>query len=210
MATTHIIGSTEAEAAELGQQTVDHARIAAAVREILFAVGEDPDRDGLVGTPDRVARMYAELLCGQDEDPEEYLGVTFDHSHDEMIVLRDIPIYSMCEHHLMPFFGTAIVGYIPNENIVGLSKLARVVDHLARRFQVQERLTCQIADTIERVLNPVGVAVMLEAEHLCMTMRGIKKPGSQMVTTVTRGAFRDNPATRSEFFEVARSGRSRA
>ena len=210
MATTHIIGSTEAEAVELGQKTVDHARIAAAVREILFAVGEDPDRDGLVGTPDRVARMYAELLCGHDEDPDEYLGVTFDHSHDEMIVLRDIPTYSMCEHHLMPFFGTSTIGYIPNENIVGLSKLARVVDHLARRFQVQERLACQIADTIERVLNPVGVAVMLEAEHLCMTMRGIKKPGSQMVTTVTRGAFRDNPATRSEFFEVARSGRSRA
>ena len=147
--------------------------------------------------------MYVELLSGVDGDPDDHLDVSFEHGHDEMIVLRDIPFYSICEHHMLPFFGTATVGYIPNEKIVGLSKLARVVEHLARRLQVQERLACQIADAIERVIDPVGVAVMLEAEHLCMTMRGVKKPGSRMVTTVTRGAFRDNPATRQEFFDSA-------
>ncbi len=153
--------------------------------------------------------MYAELLWGGDGDPDDHLDVTFEHGHDEMVVLRDIPFYSICEHHMLPFFGTATVGYIPNEEIVGLSKLARVVEHLARRLQVQERLACQIADAIERVIDPVGVAVMIEAEHLCMTMRGVKKPGSRMVTTVTRGAFRDNPATRQEFFDSA-NGHHRA
>ncbi len=186
-----------------GGEGFDHQRVVGAIRELLAAVGEDPDRDGLRDTPDRVARMYEELLSGFDGDPDDHLGVTFKHGHDEMIVLRDIPFYSMCEHHILPFFGTATVGYIPNERIVGLSKLARVVEHLARRLQVQESLACEIADAIERVIDPVGVAVMLEAEHLCMTMRGVKKPGSRMVTTVTRGPFRDNPATRQEFFDSA-------
>ncbi len=185
---------------------IDHERVIRAVRELLVAVGEDPDRDGLRETPARVARMYEELLQGAGADPDEHLDVTFDHPHDEMIVLRGIPFYSICEHHLAPFFGTASVGYIPGERIVGLSKLARVVEHWSRRLQVQERLACAIADTIERALAPVGVAVKLEAEHLCMTMRGVKKPGSRMVTTVTRGAFRANPATRKEFFDVANGG----
>lgn len=192
-----------------GREGFDHQRAVNAVRELLTAVGEDPDRDGLRDTPERVACMYAELLWGGDGDPDDHLDVTFEHGHDEMVVLRDIPFYSICEHHMLPFFGTATVGYIPNEEIVGLSKLARVVEHLARRLQVQERLACQIADAIERVIDPVGVAVMIEAEHLCMTMRGVKKPGSRMVTTVTRGAFRDNPATRQEFFDSA-NGHHRA
>ena len=179
-----------------------HARIEAAVREILDAVGEDPNRDGLRDTPARVARLYDELLDGHEHDPDEHLEVTFDHAHDEMVVVRDIQFHSMCEHHLMPFFGTVSVGYLPNERIVGLSKLARVVEHLARRLQVQERFACQIADAIGRVLDPAGVAVMVEAEHLCMTMRGVRKPGSRMVTTVTRGAFRNNPATRTEFLHA--------
>ncbi len=185
-----------------GTPPTDRERIAAAIREILIAIGEDPDRDGLVKTPARVARMYEELFAGLSGEPDEYLETTFEHAHDEMIVLRDIPFYSICEHHLLPFFGRAAVGYIPNERIVGLSKLARVVEHLARRPQVQERLTCQVADRIEQVLDPVGVAVTIEAEHTCMTMRGVKKPGSQMVTSVTRGAFRNNPATRAEFFDA--------
>ena len=185
-----------------GTPPTDRERIAAAIREILIAIGEDPDRDGLVKTPARVARMYEELFAGLSGEPDEYLETTFEHAHDEMIVVRDVPFYSICEHHLLPFFGRAAVGYIPNERIVGLSKLARVVEHLARRPQVQERLTCQVADHIEQVLDPVGVAVTIEAEHTCMTMRGVKKPGSQMVTSVTRGAFRNNPATRAEFFDA--------
>ncbi len=185
---------------------MDEPRIAAAVREILLAVGEDPDRDGLADTPARVARMYTELFVGLASPPDPYLNTTFDHAHDEMVVVRDIPFYSMCEHHLLPFFGTATVGYIPNERIVGLSKLARVVEHLARRPQVQERLTCEIADCIESVLDPAGTAVTLAAEHTCMTMRGVKKPGSRMVTSITRGVFRTNPATRAEFFNAASNG----
>lgn len=185
-----------------GALRTDRERIAAAIREILIAIGEDPDRDGLVKTPARVARMYEELFAGLSGEPDEYLETTFEHAHDEMIVVRDIPFYSVCEHHLLPFFGRAAIGYIPNERIVGLSKLARVVEHLARRPQVQERLTCLVADHIEQVLDPVGVAVTIEAEHTCMTMRGVKKPGSRMVTSVTRGAFRDNPATRAEFFDA--------
>ena len=179
-----------------------HARIEAAVREILAAVGEDPSRDGLRDTPARVARMYDELLNGHLTDPDEHLEVTFDHAHDEMVVVKDIQFQSLCEHHLLPFFGTVAVGYLPSERIVGLSKLARVVEHLARRLQVQEQFACQIADAIERVLDTGGVAVMVEAEHLCMTMRGVRKPGSRMVTTVTRGAFRNNPATRAEFLHA--------
>jgi GTP cyclohydrolase I len=179
--------------------------ISDAVRDLLIGIGEDPTRDGLRETPKRVARMYSELFSGLDEDPEAVLTMTFDESHDEMIVLRDVPFYSMCEHHLLPFFGSADIGYIPGDTIVGLSKLARALDILSRRPQVQERLTCEVADLVERALEPVGVAVRIQAEHLCMTMRGIKRPGSKMVTTVTRGAFRDNYATRAEFFDsVAR------
>ncbi len=179
-----------------------HARIEAAVREILDAVGEDPDRDGLRDTPSRVARMYDELLDGHENDPDKHLEVTFEHVHDEMVVVRNIQFHSMCEHHLMPFFGTVAVGYLPDERIVGLSKLARVVEHLARRLQVQERFAYQIADAIGRVLEPAGVAVMVEAEHLCMTMRGVKKPGGNVVTSAMRGLFRQRAATRAEFLTL--------
>ena len=179
---------------------VDQSRVAEAVRSILEAIGEDPGRDGLKGTPDRVARMYAEVFSGLQSDPVEELSVLFEAGHDEMIMIRDVPLYSMCEHHLIPFVGVAHVAYVPNVQgqITGLSKLARVVDVLARRPQVQERLTTQIADAIEKALDPRGVLVVLEAEHLCMSMRGIQKPGSQTVTSAVRGLFRDNDATRSE------------
>jgi GTP cyclohydrolase IA len=185
----------------------DNNQIADAVRTILGAIGEDPDRDGLKDTPERVARMYAEVFGGLKEDPGVVLSTTFDQPHDEMIIVRDIPFYSMCEHHLMPFAGRADVAYIPSDRVVGLSKIARLVDILSRRPQIQERLTCLIADYIEDVLEPRGVAARVEAEHMCMTMRGIKKPGSVMVTTVTRGAFRSNDATRAEFFSVIGSRR---
>ena len=179
---------------------VDHERIVAAVRTILEAIGEDPSRDGLVRTPERVAEMYEELFGGERGDPAEVLDVVFDAGHDEMIMVRDMVLQGMCEHHLIPFIGRAHVAYIPNENgqITGLSKLARLVDMLSRRPQVQERLTTQIADTIERALEPRGVLVVLEAEHLCMSMRGVRKPGSQTVTSAVRGIFRNHPATRAE------------
>ena len=185
----------------------NHQEIADAVSTILTAIGEDPTREGLRDTPARVARMYAEVFSGLEEDPAAVLSTTFNQPHDEMIVVRDIPFYSMCEHHLMPFTGRADVAYIPRDCVVGLSKLARLVDILSRRPQIQERLTCEIADNIEQVLDPRGVAVRIQAEHLCMTMRGIKKPGSIMMTTVTRGAFRNNPATRAEFFSLIANGR---
>lgn len=184
----------------------NHSEIADAVSTILTAIGEDPTREGLQGTPARVARMYAEIFSGLEEDPAAVLSTTFNQPHDEMIVVRDIPFHSMCEHHLMPFTGRADVAYIPRDRVVGLSKLARLVDILSRRPQIQERLTCEIADNIEQVLDPRGVAVRIQAEHLCMTMRGIKKPGSVMMTTVTRGAFRENPATRAEFFSLIANG----
>lgn len=184
----------------------DNHEIAKAVSTILAAIGEDPTRDGLRDTPARVARMYAEVFSGLAEDPAAVLSTTFDQPHDEMIVVRDIPFYSMCEHHLMPFSGRADVAYIPRDRVVGLSKLARLVDILSRRPQIQERLTCQIADNIEQVLEPRGVAVRIEAEHMCMTMRGIKKPGSVMMTTVTRGSFRENASTRAEFFSLINNG----
>lgn len=184
---------------------VDQARVAAAVREMLLAIGEDPERDGLRDTPARVGRMYEELFEGLRIDPREYLKVSFDVPHDEMVILRDIPFYSICEHHLMPFHGICAVGYIPDGRIVGLSKLARLVDAFARRPQVQEQLTGQIADTLMEALEPDGVAVVIEAEHLCMTQRGARKPGSRMVTSATRGAFRKNDVTRSEFLALVRS-----
>ncbi len=179
---------------------MDIPKIERAVREILEAIGEDPDRDGLVDTPSRVARFYAEALSGLDAPPAEHLSVQFDSDYDEMVMVRDIPFYSLCEHHLVPFMGRAHVGYIPNKEgrITGLSKLARLVDSHARRLQVQERMTVQIADELERALEPRGVLVVVEAEHLCMSMRGVHKPGTKTVTSAVRGIFRSNPATRSE------------
>ncbi|MDW3220668.1 MAG: GTP cyclohydrolase I FolE [Acidimicrobiales bacterium] len=179
---------------------VDQPRIAAAVREILEAIGEDPTRDGLLDTPDRVARMYAEVCAGLHQDPAEHLMKTFEAGHDEMVMVRDIPLYSLCEHHLIPFLGKAHVAYIPNETgrVTGLSKLARLVDGYAKRPQVQERLTRQVADAIEHQLAPSGVLVVIEAEHLCMSMRGVRKPGSSTVTSSVTGIFRDNVATRAE------------
>jgi GTP cyclohydrolase I len=179
---------------------IDQPRIEAAVREILAAIGEDPARDGLLNTPSRVARMYAEVCAGLHEDPAEHLKVVFEAGHDEMVMVRDIPLYSLCEHHLVPFIGKAHVAYIPNEDgkITGLSKLARVVDGYARRPQVQERLTVQVADALDDVLEPRGVMVVIEAEHLCMSMRGVKKAGSSTVTSAVRGLFRQNPSTRQE------------
>ncbi len=180
--------------------SVDQARIIAAVREILTAIGEDPDRDGLLDTPARVARMYAETCSGLHEDPTRHLKVTFDANHDEMIMVRDISMFSMCEHHLVPFFGRAHVAYIPNTDgrVTGLSKLARLVDGYSRRPQVQERLTAQIADAIETTLDPRAVLVVIEAEHMCMEMRGIKKTGASTVTSAVRGLFRDDVAARAE------------
>ena len=179
---------------------VDEPRIEAAVREILAAIGEDPNRDGLLDTPARVARMYAKICEGLHHDPASHLTRQFEADHDEMILVRDIPLYSLCEHHLIPFLGKAHVGYIPNKDgcITGLSKLARVVEGYARMPQVQERLTTQIADAIEVALNPRGVLVVVEAEHLCMSMRGIRKPGANTVTSAVRGLFRTDIATRAE------------
>ncbi|MDQ2825375.1 MAG: GTP cyclohydrolase I FolE [Actinomycetota bacterium] len=178
----------------------DKARIERAVREILEAIGEDPDREGLLRTPERVADMYAEIFAGLSEDQADHLSVTFAADHDEMVMVKDVPLYSMCEHHLAPFVGRAHVAYVPNANgrITGLSKLARLVDSYARRLQVQERLTSQIADEIDAKLAPRGVLVVIEAEHLCMSMRGVRKPGTTTVTSAVRGLFRSNPATRAE------------
>jgi GTP cyclohydrolase I len=183
-----------------GRPGVDQARVEAAVRELLLAVGEDPDRPGLQETPARVARAYAETFAGLGQDPADVLATTFDEDHDELVLVRDIPMYSTCEHHLVPFHGAAHLGYIPGEDgrVTGLSKLARLVDLYARRPQVQERMTRQIADAMVEGLKPRGVLVVVEAEHLCMAMRGIRKPGSRTMTSAVRGIFRDNPATRSE------------
>jgi GTP cyclohydrolase I len=187
-----------------GAPGVDAQRIERAVRDILEAIGEDPDREGLRDTPARVARAYAELFAGLRVDPKSYLKVSFGVPHDEMVILKDIPFYSVCEHHLMPFHGVCAVGYIPDGRVVGLSKLARLVEAYARRPQMQELLTGQIADTLMEVLEPDGVAVVIQAEHLCMTQRGAKKPGSRMVTSATRGAFRKNDVTRAEFLALVR------
>ena len=178
---------------------VDHERAAAAVRELLLAVGEDPDRPGLRDTPARVARSYAETFAGLWQDPAEILATTFDEGHQEMVLVKDIPMYSTCEHHLVPFHGVAHVGYIPGPDgrVTGLSKLARLVEVYARRPQVQERMTGQIADALQEILQPRGTLVVIEAEHLCMAMRGIRKPGSTTVTSAVRGIFR-SAATRSE------------
>jgi GTP cyclohydrolase I len=181
---------------------VDHARIEAAVREILLAVGEDPDREGLQETPARVARMYAEVFSGLHDNPAVHLQKTFTQKYDEILVERDIRFDSFCEHHLLPFFGKAHVAYLPKGKIVGLSKLARVVEALARRPQVQERMTEELADLLMQELDPRGVAVILEATHTCMTIRGVRKSDAVCTTSAMRGAFRDNPATRSELMSL--------
>jgi GTP cyclohydrolase IA len=178
----------------------DGARVEAAVRELLVAIGEDPDRDGLKRTPERVARAYAEQFAGLYSNPADVLETVFDEGHEEMVLVKDIELYSTCEHHLVPFHGAAHVGYIPNVNgqITGLSKLARLVDLYAKRPQVQERLTSQIADALMDRLTPRGVIVVIEAEHLCMSMRGVRKPGARTVTSAVRGGFQTSPSTRAE------------
>ncbi|MFC7621346.1 GTP cyclohydrolase I FolE [Microlunatus sp. GCM10028923] len=199
---------TEQQLAGLAPGTFDHDRIAKAVREILIGIGEDPDRDGLRETPDRVARSYAELFRGLTQQPEDVLATTFDLGHDEFVLVKDIEVWSCCEHHLVPFTGVAHVGYIPNANgrITGLSKLARLVDVFAKRPQVQERLTTQVADAMVEFLQPSGVIVVFECEHLCMTMRGVRKPGSRTVTSAVRGQLR-NAATRAEAMSLIMNGR---
>ena len=189
-----------------GDPGVDRARIERAVREILEAIGEDPDREGLRRTPERVAAMYDEIFRGMRDDPEQHLAVTFEAGHDEMVMVKDIPLYSVCEHHLVPFIGRAHVAYIPNRDgrITGLSKLARLVESYSRRPQVQERLTTQIADEIVARLEPRGALVVIEAEHLCMSMRGVEKPGTTTITSAVRGLFRDNVATRNEALDFIR------
>jgi len=183
---------------------VDQEKIQKSIKDILDAIGENSAREGLVGTPRRIAEMYAELFAGMDADPEAELMVGFDEGHNEMVILRDIPFFSMCEHHLLPFYGIAHVGYIPHETgrLVGISKIARVVEIFARRPQLQERMTRQIADTLFKVLQPEGVGVVVQAEHLCMTMRGIKKAGASIITSAVRGTFRTKVVTRSEFMSL--------
>ncbi|MCH6556305.1 MAG: GTP cyclohydrolase I FolE [Chloroflexi bacterium] len=185
-------------------ETVDQAGVRDAVRRIIEAIGEDPSREGLLDTPRRIAEMYEELFTGLHEDPREVLSTSFQESHREMVILKNIPFYSLCEHHFLPFHGQAHVGYVPKGRIVGASKIARVVDILARRPQLQERLTGQVADAITEGLSPDGVAVVIEAEHLCMTMRGVQKPGTTLITSAIRGAFRRRAVTRSEFLALVR------
>lgn len=184
--------------------TARHERVHAAVRELLAALGEDPDREGLRDTPDRVARMYEELFSGLRTDPTQHLQRVFTEEYDEVVILRDIDFYSLCEHHLLPFLGKAHVAYLPQGHVVGLSKLARTVDVFARRPQVQERMTSQIADALVTHLDPRGVAVVVEAEHLCMKMRGVQKPNGVMVTSALRGEVRENPALRQEVLTLLR------
>ena len=187
-------------------KTVDTGRIEKAVREILLAVGEDATRAGLKHTPKRVAAMYAELLAGMQEDPGEHTRSIFTEKYDEIVLLRDIPFYSICEHHLMPFIGSAHVAYLPSGMVLGVSKLARIIDCFSRRLQVQERLTDQIADFLMTSLKPQGVAVVLEASHSCMTIRGVKKPGSIMVTSALRGIFKRDPKSREEVMSLMYKG----
>jgi GTP cyclohydrolase I len=188
----------------MGGEMVDKVKIEQAVFSIIEAIGEDTKREGLVDTPRRVAEMYAELFSGLIEDPKKELNVGFEEGHREMVLIKDIPFYSMCEHHLLPFYGVVHVGYIPNTSgrVVGASKLARVVEIVARRPQLQERMTTQIAEAISEAIHPDGVAVVIQAEHLCMTMRGIKKPGSNIITSANRGLFRSKAATRAEFLSL--------
>jgi len=186
----------------MGNKSIDVERIEKAVQEILLAVGEDPGREGLTGTANRVARMYTELLAGMYDDPKKYLSSVFSEEYNEIVLLRDIPFYSICEHHLMPFIGKAHVAYMPDDKVLGVSKLARIVDCFAHRLQVQERLTNQIADFIMNNLKPKGVAIVLEASHSCITIRGAKKPDSVMVTSALRGRFMKDPKSRSEILNL--------
>ncbi|MHC4266818.1 MAG: GTP cyclohydrolase I FolE [Planctomycetota bacterium] len=186
---------------------IDIDRIRCAVKEILLAIGEDTHREGLKETPIRVAQMYTELLAGMDEDPKKYVHKAFKENYNEVVLLRDIPFYSICEHHLMPFIGSAHIAYLPKGMVLGVSKLARIVDCFSRRLQVQERLTDQIADFIMDNLKPMGVAIVLEASHSCMTIRGIKKPGSVMVTSSLRGIFKKDPRSRNEVLSLMRNGK---
>ncbi|MFB0559474.1 MAG: GTP cyclohydrolase I FolE [Dehalococcoidales bacterium] len=183
---------------------IDQAGIKTAVASIIKAIGENPEREGLADTPSRVAEMYAELFMGLGIDPRQELAVGYEEGHREMVIARDIPFYSMCEHHLLPFYGTAHIGYVPNVSgrVVGLSKLARVVEIIASRPQIQERMTTEIANAIVDGIKPSGVAVVVQAEHLCMIMRGIKKPGSTIITSALRGTFHSNEKTRAEFFSL--------
>lgn len=183
---------------------VDHEKVKEAVRLLLEGIGEDVNREGLVDTPDRIARMYDEICGGMEEDASEHLSKVFSVDNNEMVLEKDIVFYSTCEHHLMPFYGMAHVAYIPNGRVVGLSKLARTVEVYAKRLQLQEQMTGQIADAIMEYLAPRGVMVVTEAEHTCMTMRGIKKPGSRTVSVATRGAFRENPALQAQFYQMLR------
>jgi len=188
---------------------IDQNAIAEAVAKIIVAIGEDPQRDGLLDTPRRVAEMYQELFSGLHQDPRDELKVGYELGHRELVLLKDINFYSMCEHHMLPFFGVVHIGYIPNEDgrVVGISKLARVVECISRRPQIQERMATQIADAINDALKPSGVAVVVQAEHLCMVMRGIKKPGSSVITSALRGIFRKQAAARAEFFSLIQSGK---
>jgi GTP cyclohydrolase I len=187
---------------------VDLERAEAAIRELLLAIGEDPNRDGLLNTPSRVARMWSELLAGAAEQPEQHLSTTFEIEHDEMVLVRDIPFTSLCEHHMLPFNGTAHIAYLPGTlgKFTGLSKLARLVEGYSRRLQVQERLTSQIADAMESMLSPSGVLVVVEAEHSCMSIRGVRKPGSRTVTSSARGIYRTDTAARAEVMAFIRQG----
>jgi GTP cyclohydrolase I len=199
----------ESDAPPLLSRDVDLPRIERAVREILLAVGEDPDREGLLKTPNRVARAYAELMAGLRDNPREHLKTVFHERYDEVVLLRDIQFHSLCEHHLLPFTGKAHVAYLPDGKVVGLSKLARLVEGFARRPQVQERLTTQIADALMEELVPIGAACVIEATHTCMTIRGAKKPGSIMVTSALRGIFKDNASSRAEILALMYEGRER-
>jgi GTP cyclohydrolase I len=198
--------ASDAKPADMEAAQVDVPRIERAVREILIAVGEDPDREGLVKTPNRVARAYGELMAGLKVDPRRHLKTVFHERYDEVVLLRDIEFHSLCEHHLLPFTGRAHVAYLPDGKVVGLSKLARLVEGYARRPQVQERLTTQIADALMEELNPIGAACVIEAVHTCMTIRGAKKHGSTMVTSALRGIFKENPASRSEILSLMHYG----
>lgn len=190
----------------VGQLDATNPELLETIRTMIRQLGEDPEREGLIDTPRRIAAMYAELFEGLRQDPVEALSVGFEEGHDEMVILRQIPFYSMCEHHFLPFHGEAHVGYLPEGRIVGLSKIARAVDIFARRPQVQERLTTQISECIESVLGARGVGVVIEAEHLCMTARGVRKPGAVMVTSSMRGTFREDATTRHEFLRLIGQG----
>ena len=183
---------------------VDEAEIKKAVASIISALGEDPDREGLRETPRRVAKMYAEFFSGLDQDPAEVLATDFQETHDEIVILKDISFFSVCEHHFLPFYGVTHIGYVPSGRVVGASKLARALDILARRPQMQERLTRQLVDTVYTTIEPAGVAAIIKAEHLCMTLRGAKKPGTTIVTSASRGSFRTQAATKQEFLSLLR------